>query len=87
MNLYLISQRSNNDYDTYSDAVVAAETAEDARVMYPRDGKSILRNPPDAARCCGGHWVTDPKLVKVKLIGVAKLGTKRRVICASYHAG
>lgn len=31
MNLYLISQDVNNDYDTYDSAVVAAESEEEAR--------------------------------------------------------
>ena len=35
MNLYLISQDSNRDYDTYDSAVVAAVNEKDASVMHP----------------------------------------------------
>lgn len=37
MNLYLISQSVNDDYDTYSDAVVAASDEETARRTHPSD--------------------------------------------------
>lgn len=46
MNLYLIWQEKNTNYDTYDSAVVAAESAEDARWIHPGmggqkwDGKS-----------------------------------------------
>ncbi len=35
LNLYLISQTENNDYDTYDSAVVAAASEEEARLIYP----------------------------------------------------
>lgn len=35
MKLWLISQYENNNYDTYDSAVVAAETEEEARNIYP----------------------------------------------------
>jgi hypothetical protein len=35
MNLYKIAQTINNDYDTYSDAVVVAATPEDAVRVHP----------------------------------------------------
>ena len=35
MNLYLISQSVNNEYDTYDSAVVAAESEEDATKIHP----------------------------------------------------
>ena len=37
LNLYLISQSVNNDYDTYDSAVVAAKSEEEARLIYPAD--------------------------------------------------
>jgi len=43
MRLWLISQTENDDWDTYDMAVVAAETEEDARVMYPRNGEDIRK--------------------------------------------
>ena len=41
MNLYLISQTINDDYDSWDSAVVAAESAGAAREIHP-DGKSYL---------------------------------------------
>lgn len=38
LNLYRISQTVNRGYDTYSDAVVAAETPDDARRIHPYTG-------------------------------------------------
>ena len=35
LNLYLIYQYLNNDYDTYDSAVVAAESDGDARNIHP----------------------------------------------------
>jgi hypothetical protein len=35
MNLYLISQNVNNDYDTYDAAVVAANSEDEARLIHP----------------------------------------------------
>jgi hypothetical protein len=37
MNLYKISQNSNNDYDTYDSAIVAAESEDAARRIHPGD--------------------------------------------------
>ena len=39
MNLYLISQTENEDYDTYDSAVVCAETETQARRIHPRYGE------------------------------------------------
>lgn len=82
MKLWLISQTENDEYDTYSDAVVAADTAEEASNIHP-DGSMPLKKDY-SWNCC---WVSDPKKVKVELIGTAKVGTKKGVICASFHAG
>ena len=34
-----------------------------------------------------GAWVNDLSVIKVEYIGEAKEGSKRSVICASFHAG
>lgn len=77
MKLWLISQEVNNDYDTYSDAVVCAETKEEARNIHPSGCELVDDNY---------SWCS-PKDVKVSYIGTAKEGTKKGVICASFHAG
>ena len=76
LNLYLIYQDVNNDFDTYDSAVVAAESDDDARNIHPSGydnwGLSV--------------WCK-PDQVKVTLIGNAEDNMKRGVICASFNAG
>jgi hypothetical protein len=76
-NLYHISQRVNNDYDTWSDAIVAAWTVEEARVMHP-DGSVNDEDHPSG-------WAK-PSDVEVQFIGVGEPNIEG-VVCASYHAG
>lgn len=80
MNLYLISQDKLLDYDTYDEAVVAAETKEAARMMHPNGA------PWDGRAAKWPTW-PDVEHVKVRLLGVAVEGTEAGVICASFHAG
>lgn len=83
MNLYLISQSFNNDYDTYDSAVVAAKNEEDAKQVYPGDANK----PEDVERWRRMNWAS-PEHVDVTYIGTAKPGTKAgTVICASFNAG
>ena len=81
MNLYLISQDKNENYDTYDSAIVAARTNKEARMIHP-DGS----NNWDGKDGYYGSW-TSVENVKVKLIGVAKKGTTKGVVLASYNAG
>jgi hypothetical protein len=78
MNLYLIAQSVNTDYDTYDSAVVAAKTASEAKKTLPNNMYSIF----DVLEV----W-SNSKDVKVKYIGRAKSGTKQGVILASFNAG
>lgn len=84
MNLYLISQDINDDYDTYDSAVVAAESEDDARTIHP-DRKI-------------GDWVkldwwsenlwlkySDIDKITVELIGTTD--RERGVVLASFNAG
>jgi len=96
MNLYLITQDENTDYDTFDSAVVAASCEDDARLIHPSPlysrvkrkfiesdtGLSSLEIAFRALDC----WC--PKSgVKVKLIGEATGQEAGSVICASYNAG
>lgn len=76
LNLYLIHQDVNNDFDTYDSAVVAAESDDDARSIHPSGND---------------EWDDDtwckPDQVKVTMIGKAEDNMKRGVICASFNAG
>ena len=85
MKLYLISQTDNDGWDTYSDAVVAARSEDEARTIHP-NGETRLPIP-DSEGWRYSSWVTDPSRVTVELIGTATPGTKVGVICSSFHAG
>jgi uracil DNA glycosylase len=76
MKLFLIEQNENCGYDTFDSAVVCAKTAKEAKQINPSEG-SIFSE----------HEWTDPKNVKVTLIGRATPGVKAGVVCASFHAG
>jgi hypothetical protein len=79
MKLWHIWQHKATGYDTYSDAVVAAETEEEARLINPR---GEWETEPRYA-----SWATDPKDVQVKYLGEATEGIEKGVICSSFHAG
>ncbi len=81
MNIYLISQCVNQDYDTYDSAVVVAKTEEDARDTSPRGGKV---NWPGGNY---GSWASKREEVSVELLGEAKEDLREGVICASFNAG
>jgi hypothetical protein len=94
MKLYLISQTANRDYDTYSDAVVAAKTKDEARLTHPESnhkwlnddaGWVVTRN--DGTTFSGCDTWASPTHVKVEYLGDAKPRTKAGVICSSFHAG
>lgn len=91
LNLYRISQTVNTGYDTYSDAVVAANTSIEAARLHP--------NPDDSAGWADGivnewgyvdgrdSWAHSPADVTVQYIGIAADDISEGVICASFHAG
>jgi len=82
MNLYLISQNKNVNYDTFDSAIVAARTNKEARMIHP-DGDDDWDSEKDSWY---GSW-TSAENVKAELIGVAKKGTTKGVVLASYNAG
>ena len=89
MNIYLISQEVNNDWNTYDSAIVAAESVEDAKTLHP-DGigcasKQEVYNS-DVTTYFPHDWCYRDD-VKVELLGVAMQGTKKMVLLASFNAG
>lgn len=97
MNLYLISQDQNSDYDTYDSAVVAANNEDEARYTHPSPA-STFRWHAEYNRwemlCNDGTWYDfgshswcHPKDVKVQFVGVAADGTAPGVITSSFNAG
>ena len=103
MNIYLISQTENTGYDTYDSAVVCAENEEEARTTHPNTNISDIywnvetetwwstyANSKEKYEFEGTEsyttWCHIDK-VKVKLLGDARRGSKKGVICASFNAG
>ena len=82
MNLYLLSQKENNDYDTYDSAVVCAPDEETARDINPRNGE-----PMDWESGLENSWCAKRESVKVALLGIADDSVKPGIVCASYNAG
>uniref|UniRef100_A0A6C0JTQ4 Uncharacterized protein n=1 Tax=viral metagenome TaxID=1070528 RepID=A0A6C0JTQ4_9ZZZZ len=96
LKLYLISQRVNNEYDTYSDAVVVAENEEAAKRIHPsgciytrwndKDNEWQFKHNRDLY--AGSSWA-EPKDITCTLVAeaVAPGYSAGQVVCASYHAG
>jgi len=96
--LWKLSQDVNNDYDTYSDAVVVSSNPVAARRIHPAvdsaTGKMLFRYVDgDTWRWLDGMlygnrgWA-DPKDIEVTCIGEAAdwLG-EGAVVCSCFHAG
>lgn len=82
MNLYLVSQEQNDDWDTYDSFVVCAPDELTARQTHPSSGF-----PNKEWQKQFSSWCSGPEFVKVQLIGVADVLTPAGVICASFNAG
>ena len=92
MNLYLISQNANTDYDSYDSAVVACKRNDEAKHTHPDDNyiwdydtSKFVYADTRYGDCYDGTWAL-PKDVKVELIGKADPGIEG-VICTSFNAG
>ena len=86
MNIYKISQTVCRGYDTYDSAIVVAETAQSATLIYPswHKEKNWYEDYEDNPCFAWSH----PKDVQVKLIGIASREfTEECVLLASYNAG
>lgn len=80
MNLYLVSQEANRDYDTFDSFVIAAPDEETARNTHPNGGIIDWRKADWRS-----DWAFEPEQVVSKLIGTTE--TEQGVICASFNAG
>lgn len=84
MNIYLISNSNHSRaYDYYTDAVVIAESEEQARHIHP-DG-SMMDGSVLPIRSWEWDW-SDPKSVMVKLIGTTD-SMNVSVVLAQYIRG
>jgi len=77
MKLWRISQDENQNYDTYDSAIVAAETADEARAICPGGEWDETWS----------GWCSSPDEVDVEVIGEAAPGVSAGVILASFNAG
>ena len=85
MKLWLISQDTNNGYDTYDSAVVAAETQDAAKLIHPnRYGDEVVKLPEELKSY--STWASLPN-ISATYLGEAADGTEPGVICASFNAG
>lgn len=87
MQIYLLHQKENSDYDTYDSCVVVAETPEDAVKIHP-NGKS---ESEWASECTAtweytATWASKPSNVHAKLLGTTNLPAGM-IICSSFNAG
>lgn len=78
MNIYLIEQNIVTGCDTYTAAVVCAESESEARKIHPADRWNEW-----------AEWVElkDIDKIKVTYLGKAEEKSKAGVILASYNAG
>ena len=77
MNLYLVSQDFNQDWDTFDAFVCVAESEEQARKIYPCYSEESIQST----------WASNEH-IKVKYIGMA-LSTMQtpEIILTSFNAG
>lgn len=102
-NLFLwnISQETNNDYDTYSSAVVVSSSLWTAVRIHPACDRKTKRSyyfyDDEAEVWCDGvqrgasagadSWAS-PKAVTAVCVGLAADGLEEgTIVCASFHAG
>lgn len=78
MNIYLLTQDVNTDYDTYDSMVVYAESEELARQILPP-----YTNWGDKY----GSWANAPDQVTVEYLGINPNVTESSIILASFNAG
>lgn len=81
MKLWLISQNETRGSDTFDSAVVAAETAEDAKQIHPMGDDSWNSSYRLSL------WCSSPEKVSVEFIGEAATGIGKGVILSSFNAG
>lgn len=83
MNLYLLWQEVNNDYDTYDSCVVCAENRDEAIRIHP------CNNPGEDEIKCNERieeW-TDLENIHCELIGKAASHIPKGLVIASFNAG
>jgi hypothetical protein len=80
MNLYLISQTVNTNYEVFESAIVAAHSEDEARSIHP-NGDLYWNGKPDKFN---NTWCTKEDVI-VKLIGTAADNIMIGVICSNFN--
>jgi len=83
MNIYLLEQDTNNDYDTYDSCIVASESKGSAQHILP--DKEYMSWDKDTGMCWG--WANSIDDVNVTFIGTTNLHEEGEVLCFSFNAG
>lgn len=76
LKLWLISQNERKGWDTFDSAVVAAKTAEEARLI-----------SPDGEWGTYSAWCSSPDKVHVEYLGIATEGVEPGIVLSSFNAG
>ena len=95
MRLWHVERPDCGGYDTYSDFVCAAVTAEQAARVHPSDyahwdkaTRRFVHRDGEPSEVEYGSWLDDVDSLKVVCIGDAAEGMEHgKVLCASFHAG
>jgi hypothetical protein len=95
MNLYLVYQRVDKDYDTYDSFVVCACSEHIARVTHPATGRQLcidydgyfLLDGEGTAFTPLYNWVDHIGDVNVTLLGEADASISAGIVCRSFNAG
>jgi len=83
MNLYLLRQKENSDYDTFDSCVVCAENETEAVNIMPDFGKGKQFEPSSAY----GAWAFTLSAVECEYIGIAAPNIEKGIVIASFNAG
>jgi hypothetical protein len=90
MEIYLLTQSSNQGYDTYDSCVVIASSQEEAKLMHPGHDHIWVGH---TWKSMGNSWCFDdrtwanPEDISVEWIGTAPPDATPKVILASFNAG
>lgn len=95
LRLWHVERPDCGGYDTYSDFVCSAVTAEQAARVHPSDyarwdkaTRRFVHRDGEPSEGVYGSWLDDVDSLKVVCIGDAAEGMEHgKVLCASFHAG
>jgi hypothetical protein len=87
MNLYLLKQYTNDNYDTYDSCVVCAESPKEAKLIHPSGHyRTTFKSEVDIDSFNAREDWAFIDEIECKLIGKAKEGIKKGVVISSFRA-